>query len=247
MAGNSHQIVEITRQSASQSRVGLEAVEKTIAAGRQGAEYYRRLNYSFNELSAQTTSVRRVLHLLKSITSETHLLALNASIEAAGAGTHGERFGVVAQEIKGLAARASAAQNEVVTLVEKIEQANEQAIEAVEAGFAKAHEIEATAQATGETIRQTLNVAEQAETQAHTVNESAQNLKQLSEVIRQATSHQRRAHEQVLESIAELLTTIQQNSEGNRQIGATVNDLEDMSGRLRLSLTESSLRQEAVV
>ena len=67
-----------------------------------------------NEFSLKSAKMRTILDLLKSIAAETHLLSLNASIEAAGAGEQGVRFGVVAQEVKHLATRSSSASKEVV-------------------------------------------------------------------------------------------------------------------------------------
>lgn len=55
------------------------------------------------ELVTQLSAIRRIAHDLKEIAKNTHLLSLNAAIESASAGEHGERFRVVAIEVKNLA------------------------------------------------------------------------------------------------------------------------------------------------
>ncbi len=51
----------------------------------------------------KSKEIDHILNIMEEIVSEIHLLALNASIESAGAGEYGKRFGVIAQEIKDLA------------------------------------------------------------------------------------------------------------------------------------------------
>ncbi len=55
------------------------------------------------EIVEKSKNIDKILEVMEDITSEIHLLALNASIESAGAGEYGERFAVIAQEIRELA------------------------------------------------------------------------------------------------------------------------------------------------
>jgi methyl-accepting chemotaxis protein len=72
-----------------------------------------------DHLQVNTQKITQVVDLIRDITEQTHLLSLNASIEASRAGEHGKGFSVVADEVKQLAAQAAEATQTILARVDE--------------------------------------------------------------------------------------------------------------------------------
>lgn len=120
--------LEDTRAELNSSR---ENIDTLIERTKISNDANENVSKELEELNTYTVQMHSIIELIDNITTQTSLLALNASIEAARAGEAGRGFSVVASEISNLATQTQEATVDITTLIENISKELEEVIRVI--------------------------------------------------------------------------------------------------------------------
>ena len=106
IAENATQQADLAQKAEENGNLGKAAVEEAVSGVEEVRKRIHGIATRADTLGTRSKEIYRVLDLITDIAQETHILSLNAAIEAAAAGEqHGRRFSVVAEEVRRLAQR----------------------------------------------------------------------------------------------------------------------------------------------
>ena len=235
------QVVQAGELSQQQAMQMIEVVENTLKRVEHVEVEMANFSQRMYEFNTQAHTVNKIVSLVSNIAGEVHLLSLNAAIEAAGAGEYGDRFKVIAREIKQLANRVNRTNEEAQRLIRDVQDSSQEALVQFQAGQT---EIEEVVQANSY-LRQHLHQLE--ESNIH-VKEAVFYLLSLvgqvseqAESIKQITYQQHLSNTQILASAQSANHVTEENVITNQQINASSIQLETLTLQLDSVLSQIKL------
>lgn len=216
---NAEAAEEAANDAAKNASTGKNVVAKTITAIETLSSNIETVSRVTEDLANESHNIGSVLDVIRSISEQTNLLALNAAIEAARAGEHGRGFAVVADEVRTLASRTGKSTDEIQSMITKLQEGTKAAVEAVKAS-------------------QTLSVS--TVDQASSANTSLNEIERLVSVITEMNSQIARATEQQTSAADEVNLRINDLSHSTEQSLSNTKQLTDASDKLKQSSSELS-------
>lgn len=211
----SRQLSLTTNQHAGE---GTQAVEQVMGSMESIHQTVMTAVAAITRFSERSQDIDSILDVIRNITDQTALLALNASIIAAQAGAHGRGFAVVADEIRSLADGVGTSTKDIAAIVHTLKADTANVVQTIHAGAASVQQgIEHTehARAALQKIQDSADHASTVVTEiagtlhnlqrtSRGVAESMQAVERMTHDITTATNQQKTTTEQINQSIGHI-------------------------------------------
>ena len=219
ISGSASNAADIATKTEETTHKGVEFVQSTIKQMEQLEASMANSVASVLELSTEIKSISHVLDVIKGISEQTNLLALNAAIEAARAGEQGRGFAVVADEVRTLAQRTAESTEQINEMIDSLNAKASSTVTAIELGS-----------------KNTLENAERLKETGHTLNGISQEIVLLSELnnsVATATREQTLATSEISQNIVMISDSAEQTKENMKKSEHLCNGLNKESNILR--------------
>jgi methyl-accepting chemotaxis protein len=134
IAESAQQVSKIAEETAEAARSGDATIDQTRASISAIRSQVDQIVQHMLALGEKSQQIGGVVDLVAELAEQTNILAINATIEASGAGEWGRRFAVVAEEIRKLADRTAGSAKEIRALIEDVRGAVNTTVMATEIG-----------------------------------------------------------------------------------------------------------------
>jgi len=222
VADNAKEAESVARSASETALKGGEAVDSTVAGILQIRETVAQSTRKVKRLAESSQEISKIVSVISQIATRTNNLALNASIEAARAGEAGQRFTIIADEVRQLADRSTKSLREIEKIVLQIQSETSSVMIAMEEGTQQV--IEGTER------------AEQAKDALEDIIQVSNHIDSLVQSITADTVEQSETAQAVAQVMQSVEMTAQGTSQESQQVSTALQNLVSLAGDLLASV-----------
>ncbi|HEY9193102.1 MAG TPA: methyl-accepting chemotaxis protein [Methyloversatilis sp.] len=213
---------QVARQSLAAAQNGSTAVSNSIRGMNDIRDQIQETSKRIKRLGESSQEIGEIVELISDITEQTNVLALNAAIQAAGAGEAGRGFTVVAEEVQRLAERSGEATKQIAAIVRTIQTDTQDAVAAMENSTRGVVEGTRLSDAAGQALDEISTVSSE--------------LAQLIEAISSSAQVQAEQATRVAHGMQSILRITEQTTVGTKQTALSIGQLADLAAELKGSV-----------
>lgn len=207
---------------------------KTISVeAMSGEEALRSMNLSMNQIVESSKDMKNIIEIINTISEKINLLALNASIEAARAGTAGKGFAVVALEISRLADQTASSVKDIDNLIKKNNKQILNGIDTVEVMMKKTNSINLGVESIVQKMNSIFEFMQRQITTKFLVEKETEIVKNRAEEIQLITKEQKVAFDEIVKAITFINDISHSNTESSQVIANKSAELSKVADTLK--------------
>ncbi|WP_213609887.1 methyl-accepting chemotaxis protein [Pseudoalteromonas sp.] len=218
---------ELATQTQQASDLGQSVITQTAESVIKLCEVINNASADISQLDAESENIMSILSVIRGISEQTNLLALNAAIEAARAGEHGRGFAVVADEVRALSQRTAESTEEVASQLDKLRSMSSKVSKDMERSI--------------ETTNKTVELAHSAQHQFSEITASIVNISDLNTQIATAAEEQQHVAEDINRNVTEIKNAADEvsniavtTSENGNEMNRLSSILTDLVGKFKV-------------
>jgi len=219
MAEHANSVNEISGNTLNESESGMNAMASLKSKIDDITKDNQSTLREIVALGRKSNEIGKVMNLINSIADQTKLIAFNAAIEAASAGTAGKRFAVVAEEIRHLADNVMESTSEIQSKTEEIQKAINRLVMASENGSTQ--------------IKEGGRLAEETIIKLEMLVQNAKSTAEAAEIISHSTVQQKEDTDHVVSALEEINKGSKQTSSAINRTSTETKKIFQMSEKLK--------------
>lgn len=226
IAENSSNAARSARDASSVVADGSSVVDNSQSVILELANEVEQAATVITQVEKESGDIGIVVSVIRDISDQTNLLALNAAIEAARAGEQGRGFAVVADEVRNLSNKIQHQTIEINNRIEALQQGSKNAVELMREG--------------AETAKSSVILSRRAGEALSHINERVDSISETSTNIASATELQREVAKNIVSNIGKLSQISEETSAGAILTSSSAKEFKSLSEQL-LNLVQEFL------